>query len=84
VPHRGAHAVRAGVAAADDDDVLAGGVNEAAVLVPSRMLFVFAVRKSIAKWMPLSSRPGIGRSRGLVAPVARMTASNSFNSFSAG
>ena len=26
-------------------------------------------RKSIAKWMPLSSRPGIGRSRGLVAPI---------------
>ena len=25
-------------------------------------------RKSIAKWMPLSSRPGIGRSRGFSAP----------------
>ena len=34
VPHRSAHAIRSGIAAADDDDVLAGGVNEMAVLVP--------------------------------------------------
>src|ERR1035437_8732075 len=34
--------------------------------------------------MPLSGRPSMGRSRGLVAPVARMTASKSFNNFSAG
>ena len=33
VPDGGADAVRAGVAAADDDDVLAGGINETAVLV---------------------------------------------------
>src|SRR5476651_385445 len=45
------------------------------------MLFVFAVRKSIAKWMPFSSRPGIGRSRGLVAPVARTTAWKSLQLF---
>ena len=32
-------------------------------------------RKSIAKWMPLSSRPGIGRSRPFSAPPASTTAS---------
>ncbi len=32
-------------------------------------------RKSIAKWMPLSSRPGIGRSRGASAPPVSATAS---------
>ena len=32
-------------------------------------------RNSIAKWMPLSSRPGIGRSRGLVAPIVSTIAS---------
>jgi hypothetical protein len=33
VPHRGADAIRAGVAAADDDDILAGRINETTVLV---------------------------------------------------
>jgi hypothetical protein len=37
----------------------------------------------MAKWMPFSSRPGIGRSRGLVAPVATMMASKSLRSCSA-
>ena len=32
-------------------------------------------RKSIAKWMPPSSRPGIGMSRGFSAPPASATAS---------
>ena len=32
-------------------------------------------RKSMAKWMPLSSRPGIGRSRAFSAPPASTTAS---------
>ena len=32
-------------------------------------------RKSIAKWMPSRSRPGIGRSRGFSAPPASTTAS---------
>ncbi len=50
----------------------------------SKIDFVFAVRKSIAKWMPLSWRPSMGRSRGFVAPVARTTASKSAMSFSAG
>mmetsp|Transcript_24639 Transcript_24639/g.63137 ORF Transcript_24639/g.63137 Transcript_24639/m.63137 type:complete len:246 (-) Transcript_24639:1782-2519(-) len=41
----------------------------------SSRLLVLAVRKSIAKWTPLRSRPGTGRSRGLVAPAASTTAS---------
>ena len=41
-------------------------------------------RKSMAKWMPLSSRPGIGRSRGFSAPPASTTASCSLSSFSTG
>jgi hypothetical protein len=49
VPHGSADAIRAGVAAADDDHILALGVNEIPVLVLSKRLFVFAVRKSIAK-----------------------------------
>ena len=32
-------------------------------------------RKSIAKWMPFSSRPGIGRSRAFSAPPVSATAS---------
>src|SRR4051794_38629277 len=39
-------------------------------------------RYSIAKWMPVSSRPGAGRSRPIVAPPARTTASNSSRSCS--
>ena len=52
-------------------DALVLGADVAAVgqLLSSR-LFVLAVRNSIAKWMPASSRPGIVRSRGCVAPVA--------------
>ncbi len=38
----------------------------------------------MAKWMPFRSRPSMGRSRGLVAPVQRTTASNSWSSFFAG
>ena len=36
----------------------------------------------MAKWMPASSRPGTGRSRGLVAPHDRTIASNSRRSSS--
>ena len=36
-----------------------------------------SVRYSIAKWMPESSRPGTGRSRGRVEPPASTSASNS-------
>ena len=35
----------------------------------------------MAKWIPLSSRPGIGKSRGLVAPQQSTIASNSFAQF---
>jgi hypothetical protein len=49
VPDRSADAIRARVAAADDDDVLARRVNEIPVLVRIQNLFVFAVRKSMAK-----------------------------------
>ena len=38
----------------------------------------------MAKWMPLSSRPGIGRSRGFSAPPVSTTASCSFTSLSTG
>ena len=41
---------------------------------------MLAWRNSIAKWIPLSSRPGIGRSRGRVAPVQSTIASNSSSS----
>ena len=41
-------------------------------------------RNSMAKWMPLSSRPGIGRSRGFSAPPASTTASCSAASLSTG
>ena len=74
----GAEAVGAGVAAADDDDVLALGGDrhlvdgEVALLRP-----VGQGRYSIAWWMPPSSRPGTGRSRHAVAPPASTTASNS-------
>ena len=74
---RGAEAVGAGVAAADDDDVLAfAEMNcSSATASPSQRWFCCG-RYSIAKWMPLSSRPGIGRSRPTGAPHARTTASN--------
>ena len=75
--HR-AEAVGAGVAAADDDDVLALGGDELVVGIvsPSQRLFC-SVRYSIAKWMPFSSRPGTCRSRGRPAPPASTIASNS-------
>ena len=74
---RGADAVRAGIAAADHDHVLALGEDRLAVLRPSRRLTrrFCCGRKSIAKWMPLSSRPGTGRSRGFSAPPVSTTAS---------
>ena len=43
-----------------------------------------SVRYSIAKWMPFSSRPGTGRSRGAVAPPASTIASKSARSSSTG
>jgi hypothetical protein len=55
------------------------GMRWAAVRgLPSSRALVLAVRNSIAKWTPLRLRPSTGRSRGLVAPVQRTTASNSF------
>mmetsp|Transcript_9954 Transcript_9954/g.24532 ORF Transcript_9954/g.24532 Transcript_9954/m.24532 type:complete len:222 (-) Transcript_9954:255-920(-) len=42
----------------------------------SRIDLVFLCRNSIARWMPLSSRPSQLRSRAMVAPVATRTASN--------
>ena len=77
---RRADAVRAGVAAADDDDVLARREDRRrAVDVASarRRAGSAATRNSIAKCTPSSSRPGIGRSRGLRAPPASTTASKS-------
>ena len=59
LPMRGAEAVGAGVAAADDDDVLVLRGDER--LVGDIVAFAAAVlqrRYSIAKWMPVSSRPG--------------------------
>ena len=50
---RGADAVGAGVAAADDDDVLAFGGDEIAVLVAVEQALGVGVRNSIAKWTPL-------------------------------
>ena len=81
---RGADAVGAGVAAADHHDVLALGADRAAGAAsgsasPATRLFCW-VRKSIAKWMPCSSRPGTGRSRGASAPPVSTTASNSASS----
>ena len=60
VPHRGADAIGAGVAAADDDHVLSLGgdvIGRRRDRESSRLL-VLAVRNSMAKWIPLSSRPG--------------------------
>ena len=65
---RRADAVGAGVAAADDDDVLARRGD----LAPRRgrpRHACWPTRYSIAKCTPARSRPGIGRSRGTVAPV---------------
>ena len=60
---RGADAVGAGVAAADDDDVLALGGDVLAVReVRCRAgSSCSRCRNSIAKWMPFSSRPGDGQ-----------------------
>ena len=76
VANRRADAVGAGVAATDDDHVLVLGADVLRVLeLQSSRLLVFSSRNSIAKWMPSSSRPGIGKSRGRVAPAARTIAS---------
>ena len=74
---RGADAVGAGIAAADDDDVLAAGEDGLARSAAARPLTrrFCCGRKSMAKWMPSSSRPGIGRSRGFSAPPASTSAS---------
>ena len=67
LPMRGAEAVGAGVAAADDDHVLAlrpRSHRPPATSSPSQRRFC-CVRYSIAKWTPRSSRPGTSRSRGL-------------------
>ena len=79
----GADAIGAGIAAADDDHVLALGGDE--LTAPGQAVpWCWRSRKSMAKWMPFRLRPSIGRSRGRVAPVASTTASNSLRSFSAG
>ena len=49
VAHGGADAIGAGIAAADDDDILAFGGDEIAVLMLVEQALVLAVRKSIAK-----------------------------------
>ena len=72
---RGADAVRAGVAAAEDDDVLALCGDLVVHRVARDRRGSAATRYSIAKCTPARSRPGIGRSRGTVAPVATTTAS---------
>ncbi len=79
VAQGGAHAVGAGIAAADDDDILALGADVTAVglCLESSRLWVLAVRKSIAKWTPFRLRPSTGRSRGLVAPPQSTAASKS-------
>jgi hypothetical protein len=66
VPVASAQAIRAGVAAADDHHALAGGQNLAGTSSPATRLFCCG-KNSIAKWMPLSSRPGTFRSRGFRA-----------------
>ena len=77
--HRGADAVGAGVAAADDDDVLALGGDEIAVLVPVEQRLGVGGEKLHREVDALEgARPSMGRSRGLVAPVQMTTASNSF------
>src|SRR5512138_3065733 len=63
-----------------DDVITSTALSFASMYLPSlsplsSRLFVFAVKNSIAKWMPPSSRPGTGRSRGRVDPVASSTAS---------
>ena len=77
LPERGADAVGAGVAAADHDDMLAarrGCRRLPSSGSPETRRFCCG-RKSIAKWMPASSRPGIGRSRAASAPPVSATAS---------
>ena len=63
--HR-AETVGARVPAADDDHALACArvmKRSSGIASPSQRRFC-SVRYSMAKWMPASSRPGIGRSRG--------------------
>lgn len=70
-----ADAVRAGVAAADDDDALALDVDR--VGRTARHLLVLRNQELSAAYTPLRSRPWIGRSRGTSEPAARITASKS-------
>ena len=78
---RGADAVGAGVAAADDDDVLVlGRMSLASVIAggtsPETRRFCCG-RKSMAKWMPSRSRPGdfAKKSNGCSEPPASSSAS---------
>ena len=57
--------------------------SASAIVSPSFRRFC-SVRYSIAKWMPISSRPGTGKSRGRVEPPASTTASNCTFSSSTG
>ena len=71
-----AEAVGAGVAAADDHHVLAGGVDRGAVLQPGRPPGWPATRCSIARCTPRSvAARGLGVSRPASAPQASSTAS---------
>ena len=84
--HRGADAVGAGVAAADDDDVLALGVDEVAVgeLLSSRLLRVL-VQELHGEVDALELAPFDRQSRAAgVAPLQSTMASNSLRSLLVG
>ena len=71
LPDRGADAVGAGVAAADDDNAAAARIGSPAAAGSPLTRRFCCGKKSMAKWMPSSSRPGTGRSRGFSAPPVR-------------
>jgi hypothetical protein len=74
VAHRRADAVRAGVAAADDDDVLARRRDGALLASPEHGLGV-GREELHGEVHALELRPSMGRSRGCVAPVQMTVAS---------
>jgi hypothetical protein len=77
----GADAVAARVASADDDDLAPTGIHGHRLRFAGDDAF-WPVRKSMAWWMPSSSRPGMGRSRDRVAPQQSTSASKSVHSCS--
>ena len=80
LPVGGAEAVGRGVAAADDDHVLAGGVDVRRRRCRRPARDCPAAGTSIAWCTPRRSRPGVVSSRGASAPTASTTASNSARS----